>query len=426
MVERSNIPQGRFKRGGTVGLTAAKVGLKKTGHASKRPFLSKEKRELADRHTDEEVAKIIFDALCVLRGTALKAAQLVSMEMEFIPEVYRRELIKACSQVPPMNRVLVRKIVRTQLGPPEKLFRSFSAQPFAAASLGQVHSATSHEGDELAVKIQYPDMAAGVKSDIQMLKGLLSPTKYHRIFKESLDEISRKVGEELDYRKEAENTKRFCALLDPNRFVVPGVVERFSTESVLTTTRVQGLHLNDWLATDPPQSERDYYGQLLVDLFNESIFERGLIHSDPNPGNYLFRKDGKLGVIDFGCITKVSPEFAVALLRLTTHSRTFDPETLMEHHKTLGVHYRSSSDRESLHRFLVKWFALIEEPYKEKRFDFSKCDTYFQRGTAIAKDLYAHVDHYEGPFVYFGRTQHGLMRMLQQLGARVRMAPSHT
>ena len=424
MVEHSNIPQGKFKRGGTVGLAAVKVGLKKTGHARKRPFLSKEKRELADRYTDEQVAKIIFDALCVLRGTALKAAQLISMEVEFIPEVYRQELIKTCSQVPAMNRALIRKIVRTQLGPPEKLFRSFSAQPFAAASLGQVHAATSHQGDRLAVKIQYPDMAAGVKSDIRMLKGLLTPTKYHRIFKESLDEISRKVSEELDYRKEAENTTRFRALLDPGRFVVPAVVERFSTESVLTTTRVEGLHLDEWLDTDPPKSEKDHFGQLLVDLFNESIYERGLIHSDPNPGNFLFREDGKLGVIDFGCVTKLSPEFSAALLRLTARGRIFDPETIIEHHKILGVHYRSSSSRESLHRFLQNWFGWLEELYKEERFDFSKCDAYFQRGTALAKDLYVHVDHYEGPFAYFGRTQHGLMRMLQQLGARVRMAPS--
>jgi hypothetical protein len=95
----------------------------------------------------------------------------------------------------------------------------------------------------------------------------------------------------------------------------------------------------------------------------------------------------------------------------------------MENHKILGVHYRNSSNKESLHRFLKNWFALIEEPYKQERFDFSKCDDYFQRGKALAKELYAHVEHYEGPFVYFGRAQHGLMRMLQRLGARVKMAP---
>ncbi|MDJ0761432.1 MAG: AarF/ABC1/UbiB kinase family protein [Myxococcota bacterium] len=423
MSEQSSIPKGRLKRGSVVGIAAAKAGLKKAGNISKRPFLPKAKRKFADDRTDEEIARIIFNALCVLRGTALKAAQLIAMEMEFIPEAYRLELQKASSQVPPMNRALVRKVVKSQLGAPEKVFKTFSPIPFAAASLGQVHAATSQEGQQLAVKVQYPDIAAGVTSDIDLLKRVLSPTRYRKVFSDCIEEIQKKISEELDYQKEASHTKAFQRALDANRYVVPSVEDKYSTTSILTMSRIDGLHLHQWLATGPPQSLRNHYGQLLVDLFNECMYRERLIHADPNPGNFLFRPDGRLGVIDFGCVSRLSPEFSRTVFHLVSSKDITTSEVLEKLHNKIGIHYRNSADPKALSRFLKKWFNWLKEPYRGEIYDFSKASDYFRRGTGFAKEFYALIERYEGSFVYFGRTSHGLMRMLEQLGAKVRMSP---
>jgi predicted unusual protein kinase regulating ubiquinone biosynthesis (AarF/ABC1/UbiB family) len=178
-VNQKSIPKSVLRRGSIVGATAAKVGVKKVVAASRRPFFSDQRQRESDRQTEDEIARMIFDALSTLRGTALKAAQLVSMELDWIPDAYRRELSKAASEVPAMNRALVLKALKTELGAPDRVFAEFSVTPFAAASLGQVHAATSRDGQQLAVKVQYPGIAAGVQADIRMLKTLLAPTLRH-------------------------------------------------------------------------------------------------------------------------------------------------------------------------------------------------------------------------------------------------------
>ena len=232
-----------------------------------------------------------------------------------------------------MNRALVLKIVKTELGPPETVFKSFDLVPFAAASLGQVHRATSEEGRDLAVKIQYPGMREGVQSDLDLLKGVLAPTKYSRIFKHCFPEVARKVHEELNYKTEARRTEHFKAVIPETRFVSPDVIEALSTERVLTTTRIGGLHLSSWLETRPSKAERDHFGQRLVDFFNFGVFTLSTIHADPNPGNFLFREDGRLGIIDFGCVKNLSPTFVKAIGHLL---KTEDKvETALEEQTTL-------------------------------------------------------------------------------------------
>ena len=176
--DQKNIPTGKIKRSTLVGLTTTRAGIKKLGYLSQKPFLSDAKKAIKAFENDEEIAAMIFKSLSMLKGTTLKAAQMMSMEMEMIPPAYRKELAKACSQVPPINRALIRKIIIDEFdSPPEKVFKSFESEPFAAASLGQVHRAVTHKGIDVAVKIQYPGISTGVKSDIAMVKLLLKPTR---------------------------------------------------------------------------------------------------------------------------------------------------------------------------------------------------------------------------------------------------------
>jgi predicted unusual protein kinase regulating ubiquinone biosynthesis (AarF/ABC1/UbiB family) len=422
MARQKRIPRGKLARGGVVGVTAARVGAKKAGQAVRRPFLSGEQRRSLDHKTDAEVARIVFNALAHLRGTALKAAQLIAMEMELLPEAYRRELSRASSEVPPMNRALVRKVVVTELGPPERIFASFDPIPFAAASLGQVHAAARADGLPLAVKVQYPGIAEGVTSDIALLRGVLAPTRLSRIFHDCFDEIDRKIKEELDYRREVDNTIRFRSLSESEDLIFPAVIDELSTGRVLTTSRLDGLHLGAWLEKRPSQAERDHYGQLLVDFFHRSTYQTRIIHADPNPGNYLFRDDGRLGIIDFGCVKELDSSLVRTIAAFTNPDERPSPSTLEQLLGEIGIFYKDTDDPGALTAFLTRWIDWIREPYLREQFDFSRDNDYFARGASLGAELYPHLDRYDGTFIYYGRTWHGLLRLLQQLGARVRMS----
>jgi predicted unusual protein kinase regulating ubiquinone biosynthesis (AarF/ABC1/UbiB family) len=420
---QKRVPRGKLARGSIVGATAVKVGAMRVAHLGKRRFVSKQRRKQIDRDIDVESAKVIFEALSTLRGTALKAAQLLAMEFEWVPEPYRRELAKAASQVPAMNRALVLKVLKGELGPLERAFADFSATPFAAASLGQVHAATSHEGTALAVKVQYPGIAQGVEADIAMIKTLLTPTKYAPLAASSFDEIRAKIAEELDYRLEADHTEWFGAHFRDDRFVIPPVWRALGTRVVLVTTRVTGLHLEPWLATRPSQAERDHYGQLLVDFFNQCVFEHGVIHADPNPGNFFFRNDGRLGVVDFGCVKQLAPSYVKNVASFMRYTGESDLEFLVRLFNGIGVFYRKHVDRAALAAVLKKEAEWLATPYRQTTFDFAKSREYVARGTEIGRDVFHFLDRYDGAFVYFDRTIHGLYRTLERLGAHVRMLP---
>jgi predicted unusual protein kinase regulating ubiquinone biosynthesis (AarF/ABC1/UbiB family) len=424
VTDEKNVPRGRIARGAVVGSTAVKVGAKKAVHAGKRPFLSRERRRQADLESDEAIARMIFDALCLLRGTALKAAQVLAMEIEFLPEVYRNELAKSASEVPPMNRALLGKVLRRELeAPPQKVFRSFEPVPFAAASLGQVHAAEDADGRPLAVKVQYPGMADGVKTDLDLLKGVLAPTRFHRIFAKCFPEIRRKVHEELDYLNEAQNTRYFADAFNGERFCVPDVYDAYSTAQVICTSRIRGDHLDAWLAGHPSQERRDHFGQRLVDFFHTAMFEHHLIHADPNPGNYLFRDDGRLGVIDFGCCSRLRPAFVDAIAKLLGEDASLSVTVAEALHATIGIHYRYGDHVGAFADFLETWLSWLKAPYQRGGFDFRSNYDYFERGLQFRKDFMKYIDYYDSDFVYYGRTLHGLMRILQRLGARVKMAP---
>ena len=170
----SGLPStGRLSRGAIAGMAVARAGLAHLGH--KAQSLTRDAAQSAQARTahEAELGRILFAALNQLKGTALKASQLLSMELGFLPDGMRQELSRAHYQVTPLNRALVVKVMRQEFGQdPHTLFQQFEPQAFAAASLGQVHAATLFTGEAVAVKLQYPGMAASVGSDMRMLRSL--------------------------------------------------------------------------------------------------------------------------------------------------------------------------------------------------------------------------------------------------------------
>jgi predicted unusual protein kinase regulating ubiquinone biosynthesis (AarF/ABC1/UbiB family) len=366
------------------------------------------------------VAKVLFDACSTLRGTPLKLAQFLATEQEFLSEAYRERFSLASHRVEPINRALVGKILRVELGEPNARFRHFEDVPFAAASLGQVHAATALNGDALAVKLQYPGISDGVTSDLRLVKAMLGPTSLGPLFEACLGELRERLTEELDYRCEAANTAWFSEHLRLPDVIVPRVYPEYTTKHVIATELLAGLHATEYVATHPSQQARNHYGQLLTDLFHHSVFDLRFLHADPNFGNYLFTDDGKLGLIDFGCVRRLDPQFIEALRRLFTE-QALDGETVEQLHTTLGVQYRADVSKSELHDFLLRWGQWLLEPHRSEVFDYAQNREYFERGFAMGNEARRFLGHYQGAFLYFGRAHHGLQRLLQTLGATVRV-----
>lgn len=422
----TKIPKSKYERGLESGKIAVKVGGKVLKYLTRRPFMSTKEQIREKTALDKENADLLFNGLSLLKGTALKIAQQLSLELDLFPEEIRKELEKSYHQVPPLNRALIRSVVTNTFGhPPEKLFRSFNTRAFAAASLGQVHQATAPDGSPLAVKIQYPGIDTTISGDIQLLKNIFRPLPEYDLIKPALAEIETRLLEEVDYKKEAVNLNFFRKNLLPDRIHIPSVLPELSNTIILSETFVEGLPLDQWIETDPGQTDRDAVAQTLNEIFFTSLYELNCIHADPNPGNFIIREDGMVGLIDFGCVKRLAPDFV-------SHYRKF-AKTVTETDKRRYFHlleqlqiiapdlnesiktrfYKTMSD-------ISQWFSRL---FVNEYFDFGKNQDFLSQGRKFTNDLYKLRKYVEmnPEFVFLDRTRYGLLRIYEKLGARVKM-----
>ena len=417
----NGVPEGKLARSSVAGLAVMKVGISELGHKVKRPFLSKENKKKDKASMDDKNAKILFQALTQLRGTALKVAQMLGMEQGLLPDAYHKELEKSFHQVPSLNRVLVRKVITSELKQsPQALFAQFEAEAFAAASLGQVHKATTYDQQKVAVKIQYPSINVAIKNDLTMVRGIARGMSNTKLILQSLDEIEARLLEEVDYRIEAQNTQWFQKNITLKGISVPNVYPDLSSERVLTTEFVEGLHLDAWLATNPSQQQRNERAQLLYDFFTHSSQDLKCLHSDPTPGNYLFHDDGSITVIDFGCVRKMSDNFVQAYPLLVKGYFENDPDAIFATYKKLGMEHKAFN-HEFYQRVLRPFGKWITEPYHSENFDFGEHSDYTQRGKEPMKILHASfkVDYMAEEFIFHNRTYYGLLQIFEKMGATV-------
>ncbi|MHC1712227.1 MAG: ABC1 kinase family protein [Solidesulfovibrio sp.] len=420
----ADIPLTKWERGVSGGKTAARMSRKVLVYLARSPFLTEEKRLAARKTMKRETAEVLFEGLSLLRGTALKAAQLCSMEFDLFPPEVMEELKKSSHEVPPLNRALARKVVQNALGrPPEEVFRTFDSQAFAAASLGQVHRATTKEGETLAVKIQYPGIGETIQSDMQLMRSILRAMPDHRFMEPAMAEIETRLLEETDYRRELENMVFFRERLGLDRVVVPAARADLSAATVLAAEHLSGLPLNTWLKTGPDRQARDTVAQTLQDLFVAGLYRLRCIHADPNPGNFLVREDATIGLVDFGCVKRFDPEFVALYAKLPTvamHEARDDCLSLL---RALGI-TKPSLDKPAQDRVFEmfhetsQWLSRL---CARDVFDFSANPDFIATGSRLMRqslELQEHMDT-NTDFVFLHRTRYGMLRLFEAMGARV-------
>lgn len=406
----------------TGGKTVVRVGGKMLSYWAKKPFLSESARQSARDDLNRKTADILFKAMSLLKGTALKVAQQLSLETDVFPDAVRKELEKSYHQVPPINRALVRKLIHTGLGDtPENLFLSFDDRAFAAASLGQVHHAISRSGEILAVKIQYPGIAATIENDISIVRSLLRPLSDYNLLKPAIDEIQARLMEEIDYQREAENIRFFRSRLNLADITIPDVHEATSHDTVISTSFFKGLPLDLWLKKSPPKEARNRVAQTLQNLFTQCLYKLGCIHADPNPGNFLIADDLTVGLVDFGCIKHLSHEFTDSYAKIPKVMVCGEKE---EYFKLLDTFHIISPKagpkvREALFDSLADFRPVFGRLFMEEYFDFEQHPDFILQLKPVRERIYKlrhHIDM-NPDFVFLDRTRYGLLRIFEQMQA---------
>jgi len=264
-------------------------------------------------------ARDLLAALGALKGPIMKVAQILSTIPEALPPEYARALQELQSNAPPMGWPFVRRRMKNELGDGwEKKFKDFGHEAAAAASLGQVHKATLHDGRIVACKLQYPDMASAIEADLNQLKIIFS--LYERA-DSAIDtshiheELAVRLREELDYTLEAKYGAIYSDMLkDEKKISVPEIIPELSTGRLLTSTWLDGRKILEF--KDAPQDQRNEIAMNLFRAWYVPLYYYGIIHGDPHLGNYSVRPDNGLNLLDFGCVRIFRPEFVGGVIGL--------------------------------------------------------------------------------------------------------------
>jgi hypothetical protein len=306
-LSRHPVPEGALPRLWAIGGLQAQVAIAYVAYWLRSWFIGSDRREheLSEAHLRTAVA--MLRTMGYLRGAATKLGQALANFPEIVPEEVVTTLERLHFEAPPMHFALLREHVRNELGQePEEAFARFDTRAFAAASLGQVHRATLKSGQDVAVKIQYPAIGRSIRTDFRNLSALLMPLRLGRGWepvKAQIEEVRRVIDQETDYQQEAEWQRRARSLYhEDDPILVPRVYEEFSTRRVLTMDHLDGLHMQAYLAGNPSQESRDRFGGLIYQAQSRLHYAGRLLYADPHPGNFLFRSDGRLGFLDFGCV----------------------------------------------------------------------------------------------------------------------------
>ena len=268
-------------------------------------------------------AQQLVDMLGEMKGAAMKLGQLASFYEFAAPSeymsTYRDALTMLQNSAPPMDPEASKAVIKEEFGKSvEELFATFDDKAVAAASIGQVHRATLHSGETVAVKVQYPGVDDAVRAD---LKNVSAMTKLAVAIAPNLDprevanEVKERVLEELDYRREASNQERFAKLFAGHPFiVVPKVYRNYCRTRVITQEFVEGepfLSSLEW-----PQEKRNQLAEILFRFFYGSLNRFQLFSADPHPGNYLLLKNGRVAFLDYGLVRAVDPGTLEHLLEI--------------------------------------------------------------------------------------------------------------
>lgn len=420
------IPTSKIQRASKLVQTGAKVGvnyLKYYGEKLVNSDLSKDK-------LNENNAEDIYDGLKSLKGSALKVAQMLSMDKNFLPQAYVEKFSLSQFSVPPLSAPLVLKTFKTNLGQsPYEIFDDFNPNSVNAASIGQVHKATKN-GKNLAVKIQYPGVANSISSDLALVKPI-AIRMFNLLGKDSdkyFKEVEDKLIEETNYLLELKQSQEVVAACNKiENLVFPKYYSEYSSEKIITMDWMTGIHLSEFAAINKDQEIGNKIGQALWDFYMYQIHILKKVHADPHPGNFMVNEENQLIALDFGCMKSIPDDFYIPYFQLIDKNIINNPKLFSDKLFELEI-LRVDDSNEEVAYFTSMFYDLLylfTKPFQEATFDFSDPEFFediAKLGERFANDTNLRkMNGNRGSkhFIYMNRTFFGLYNLMYDLKAKI-------
>ncbi|OUD36648.1 AarF/ABC1/UbiB kinase family protein [Flavobacterium sp. FPG59] len=420
------IPTSKIERATKLVQTGAKVGVNYLKYYGGKMVNSDMTRDQLNVDNAED----IYDGLKSLKGSALKVAQMLSMDKSFLPQAYVEKFSLSQFSVPPLSAPLVLKTFKTNFGKtPYEIFDEFNATSVNAASIGQVHVAVK-DGKKLAVKIQYPGVANSISSDLSMVKPIairmfnLQGKDSDKYFKEVEDKLIEETNYLLEL-KQSQEVVEACQKIE--NLVFPSYYPEFSSEKIITMDWMTGKHLSEFTKINTDQVASDKIGQALWDFYMYQIHILKKVHADPHPGNFLVDENNNLVALDFGCMKKIPTEFYIPYFELIDKKVINDPKLFNAKLFELEI-LRTDDTAEEIAYFTTMFhdlLSLFTQPFQASTFDFSDV-TFFDNiaalGERFSKDTNLRkMNGNRGSkhFIYMNRTFFGLYNLMFDLKATI-------
>ncbi|MDW3216053.1 MAG: AarF/ABC1/UbiB kinase family protein [Ilumatobacteraceae bacterium] len=309
---RRSGPIGRLGRSARVWKLSARNSVRFAASKVRGVGSPAERRAELDTQFAVRTAADVAKELGEMKGVLMKAGQMISFIFESLPDEAQAALATLQADAAPMAPSLAAGVVTDALGrPPEQVFLDWTDMPAAAASIGQVHRAVTHDGRDVAVKVQYPGVHEAIESDLdaaEVMYGMFSSLMLKGLDAKGLvDELRARMREELDYGLEADNAAEFARLFAGHPWVrIPRVVTEYSTEKVLTSEWVDGMSFDEFRAT-ASHDTKQRAGEVVWRFSQHAVVRHGAFNGDPHPGNYKFHHDGSVTFLDYGLVKRWSP-----------------------------------------------------------------------------------------------------------------------
>ncbi|WDF58865.1 AarF/UbiB family protein [Flavobacterium sp. KACC 22758] len=420
------IPTSKIERAGKLVQTGAKIGVNYIKHYAEKvvnPDLTRDK-------LNENNAEDIYDGLKSLKGSALKVAQMLSMDKNFLPQAYVEKFSLSQFSVPPLSAPLVLKTFKSNFGKtPYEIFDEFNPNSVNAASIGQVHLAKKND-KKLAVKIQYPGVANSISSDLALVKPIairmfnLQGKDSDKYFKEVEDKLIEETNYLLEL-KQSQEVVDACSKIE--NIIFPNYYPEFSSEKIITMDWMTGIHLSEFTAKNTDQEVGDKIGQALWDFYMYQIHVLRKVHADPHPGNFLVNDQNELIALDFGCMKQIPEDFYTPYFELINknvitdqalfNKKLFELEILRPDDTPAEVEYFTDMFHDLL--------SLFTRPFQNETFDFAD-ETFFnaiaELGKRFSEDTnLKKMNGNRGSkhFIYMNRTFFGLYNLMFDLKAKI-------
>ncbi|CAL2085500.1 ABC transporter [Tenacibaculum sp. 190524A05c] len=420
-----NIPTSKIQRASKLVQTGAKVGVNYIKYYGNKIVNGEEE---AKEQLNKDNAEDIYNGLKQLKGSALKVAQMLSMEKGILPQAYVEQFSLSQFSVPPLSAPLVKKTFKKYFGKnPDELFDKFDLEAVSGASIGQVHLAKKDD-KRYAVKIQYPGVAESISSDLSLVKPIA--IKMFNIRGKDSDkyfkEVENKLIEETNYILEVSQSQDIvdsCKHITNLKF--PNYYKEYSSDRIITMDWMEGIHLSEFTAKNSDPAVATKLGQALWDFYMFQMHKLRKVHADPHPGNFLVSKDNDLIVLDFGCMKEVPEEFYIPYFELAKKENISNPEFFEKKLYELEILREDDSQEEII--FFKDMFhemlSLFTQPFHQEVFDFSDADFFgkiTELGTKYAKSTeLRNMNGNRGSkhFIYINRTFFGLYNLMHDLKA---------